>query len=110
MHARIDGGRVRLLTRRGLDWTERYGATEEALKGLACERAFDGELCAVRPDGTTSFAAMQAATDIGRSSALIFYFFDLLHLDRVEISKLLLLERKARLHALLSKADQRIVY
>ena len=26
MHARIDGGDIRLLTRTGLDWSHRYGA------------------------------------------------------------------------------------
>jgi bifunctional non-homologous end joining protein LigD len=37
MHARIDGRDVRLLTRTGLDWSPRYGATAEALRELSCE-------------------------------------------------------------------------
>jgi ATP-dependent DNA ligase len=50
IHARIDRGEVKLLTRSGLDWSPRYGATAEALKALKCERAsLDGKLCAVRP-------------------------------------------------------------
>src|SRR5947209_9304218 len=70
MHARIDPGRVQLITARsGLDWTSKYSATAEALKALPVGRAYlDGELCAVRPDGTTSFSLMQAATD-GESAA-----------------------------------------
>jgi bifunctional non-homologous end joining protein LigD len=61
IHARIERGEVKLLTRSGLDWSPRYRATAEALHELKCERAYiDGELCAVNPDGTTSFAAMQA--------------------------------------------------
>jgi bifunctional non-homologous end joining protein LigD len=55
IHARIERGEVKLLTRSGLDWSPRYGATAEALRELKCERAYlDGELCAVNPDGTTS--------------------------------------------------------
>ncbi len=97
IHARVDRGRVQLLTRNGLDWTERYRATEQALGKLPVDRAYlDGELCAVRSDGTTSFAAMQAATDSGHSGELIFFLFDLLHLDGVEVRRRPLLERKAR--------------
>ena len=66
LHARLDRGEVQLFTRTGLDWTHRYGAIAEALSGLRADRTYlDGELCAVRPDGTTSFAAMQAATEFG---------------------------------------------
>src|SRR5947209_2752652 len=70
MHARIDRGRVQLITARsGLDWTVKYPGFADALKALPVGRAYlDGELCAVRPDGTTSFSLMQAATD-GESAA-----------------------------------------
>ena len=34
MHARIDGGKATLLTRTGLDWSDRYKRTIEALQGL----------------------------------------------------------------------------
>ena len=65
MHARIDRGRVQLITARsGLDWTSKYPTTAEALERLPVSRPYlDDELCAVRADGTTSFSLMQAATD-----------------------------------------------
>jgi ATP-dependent DNA ligase len=45
MHARLDGGRARLLTRTGLDWSKRYRFTIEALTKLPVESAYiDGEL------------------------------------------------------------------
>jgi bifunctional non-homologous end joining protein LigD len=83
MHARIDRGRVQLITARsGLDWTSKYPATAEALKQLPVARAYlDGELCAVRPDGTTSFSLMQAATDGESAAGLVYFAFDLLHID-----------------------------
>ena len=47
MAARIDGGKVQLLTRSGLDWTEKYPATAAALAELQVKSAYlDGELCA----------------------------------------------------------------
>jgi ATP dependent DNA ligase domain len=56
MHARLDGGAVRLLTRTGLDWTHKYSGIAAAVASLPARQAYlDGELCGVRPDGTTSF-------------------------------------------------------
>jgi len=36
----------------------------------------DGELCALRPGGTTSFPEMQAVTDEGRTAQLVYFVFD----------------------------------
>jgi ATP-dependent DNA ligase len=48
MHARIDGGKIQLLTRTGLDWSHRYKRTIEALRSLRVKSAYiDGELCAL---------------------------------------------------------------
>jgi bifunctional non-homologous end joining protein LigD len=111
IHARIERGEVRLLTRNGLDWSPRYAATAEALRELKCESTYlDGELCAVNPDGTTSFAAMQAATDTGRSGDLVFFLFDLMHLDGIDTRPLPLLDRKARFAELLKGAGRGLVY
>jgi len=47
MHARIDGDKIQLLTRTGLDWSHRYKRTIEALRSLKVKSAYlDGELCA----------------------------------------------------------------
>jgi ATP-dependent DNA ligase len=59
----------------------------------------DGELCGVRPDGTTSFSLIQNASDTGNSDALVFFLFDLLHLDGEAIAPMLVTERKERLRA-----------
>jgi hypothetical protein len=62
MPGRHDRGAVRLLTRTGLDWTHKYPAIASALSSLPAAQAYlDGELCGVRPDGTTSFSMIQAA-------------------------------------------------
>ena len=48
MAARIDNGRVQLLTRTGLDWTDKYPGAIAALANLNVKTAYlDGELCGV---------------------------------------------------------------
>src|SRR5271168_584814 len=66
MHARLDGGRVQILTRRGNDWTDKYPAIAKSNAGLPARNAYlDGELCGVSPDGRTAFNLIQNATDAG---------------------------------------------
>jgi bifunctional non-homologous end joining protein LigD len=85
---------VALLTRTGLDWTERYPGTADTLRSLPVDRAYlDGELIGVRPDGTTSFALIQNASDTGAGS-LVFFLLDLLHLDGEDLMPAPLVERK----------------
>jgi ATP-dependent DNA ligase len=101
MHARIDGGDIRLLTRTGLDWSHRYKATISALRALPLQNGYlDGELCALQSDGVTSFSRLQAAMDEGRTSDLVFFVFDLLFLNGESTAGLSTFERKARLEAL----------
>jgi bifunctional non-homologous end joining protein LigD len=103
MHARLDRGAVRLLTRTGLDWTHKYRGIAAAVSSLPARQAYlDGELCGVRPDGTTSFSLIQNASDTGNGDALVFFLFDLLHLDGEPVSARPLTERKERLRTLLS--------
>jgi DNA ligase D-like protein (predicted ligase) len=111
IHARLVRGEARLVTRTGLDWTDRYEATARAISVLAAQTAYiDGELCAVRSDGTTAFSEMQAATDEGRTTNLVYFVFDLLFLDGKKLAELPLLERKARLKALVKGAPRFIQY
>jgi len=105
MHARLDRGVVCLLTRTGLDWTSKYPAIAAAVAKLPARQAYlDGELCGVRADGTTSFSLIQNASDTGNSEALVFFLFDLLHLDGEAIAPMPVTERKERLRALMSGA------
>jgi DNA ligase D-like protein (predicted ligase) len=111
MHARLDHGAVRLLTRTGLDWTHKYPAIAEAVSSIGAEQAYlDGELCGVRADGITSFSMIQAASDSGNAAALVFFLFDLLYLDGENLCAQPLIERKARLAALLADAPSPLYY
>lgn len=106
MQARIAGGETRLLTRSGLDWTGRFGATlAEALAHLPCDTALiDGEVVAMGESGVSSFSALQEALSEGRTESLVYFAFDLLHLDGEDLRGEPLLARKERLEALLDAA------
>ena len=111
IRARLDGHKVKLLTRTGLDWIDKYEVTARALSVLHARAAYlDGELCAVRPDGTTAFSELQAATDTRRTGHLVYFVFDLLHLDGRDLTGAPLLERKARLKALLEGSSPSLRY
>jgi len=103
MAARIDNGRVQLLTRTGLDWAARYPAAIAALEGLNVKTAYlDGELCGVDDAGLPSFAHTQAASDGERGVHVVYYAFDLLHLDGWDVSNLELIRRKRLLEPLVA--------
>src|SRR5437016_11905877 len=85
MHARLDAGRVKIITRRGNYWTQMYPGIAKAIAGLQAQNAYlDGELCGMLPDGRTALNLIQNATDTGEGS-LAFFLFDLLFLDGEDI-------------------------
>jgi bifunctional non-homologous end joining protein LigD len=94
-------GKVRLITRNGLDWTDRLPTVAKAIAGLNIDNALlDGELVALRKDGATSFPDLQAALSAGRDRALHFFAFDLLALDGWDLRACKLIDRKRLLEPL----------
>jgi bifunctional non-homologous end joining protein LigD len=111
MHARLDRGSIKLLTRTGLEWTHNYPAIAASVGSLGARQAYlDGELCGVFSDGITSFSMIQAASDAGNAAGLVYFIFDLLHLDGEDIAALPLIERKARLAELLANVRPPLHY
>src|SRR5271170_1287477 len=102
MAARIDNGQAQLLTRTGLDWSDKYPSVIAALANVKAKTAYlDGELCGVDDAGLPSFAHTQAASDGERGVRLVYYAFDLLPLDGRDVSPLPLIQRKALLERLI---------
>lgn len=111
IQAHIRQGRVKLLTRTGLDWTHKFASIAALLAELPCDSAIlDGEMVAVDGEGVSSFKALQNALTEERDDTLHYYAFDALFLDGKDLTKLPLLERKTHLEALLSDAPKRIFY
>jgi bifunctional non-homologous end joining protein LigD len=109
--ARVDRGRVKLLTRKGLDWTTKFPTLKKALEALPVITAYlDGEMVVQTEQGAPSFAELQAELSAGRSDRLRYYLFDLLHLDGEDLTGLPLIERKAALAQLLAGHEGVLAY
>lgn len=107
--ATLDHGKVRIASRNGLDWTSRFPRIAEALAELPIGTAIvDGEIAYVLPDGRTDFQHLQNALGAkGRAAdRLIYFVFDLLHHDGVDLTKRPLATRKEALRALLPKKSR----
>jgi bifunctional non-homologous end joining protein LigD len=100
---RIENGNVRLLTRKGLDWTAKWPAIESSASHLP-DAIIDGETCALDEHGAPDFAALQAALSEGKTDELVFFAFDLLFDGNDDLRDLPLTERKERLSEFLSDA------
>jgi bifunctional non-homologous end joining protein LigD len=98
---RRDGPTVRLFTRRGYDWTERYPAIAGAAAKLRA-RSFtlDGEAVVCGTDGVAVFNALHRPR---RASDAILFAFDLIELDGEDFRLLPLSKRKTRLARLISR-------
>jgi bifunctional non-homologous end joining protein LigD len=107
LQARVEAGRVKLMTRSGLDWTSKFGKpVVAALQKLPVATALiDGELVVETSVGATDFSALQADLSEGRSDRFAYYVFDLLHLDGADTRSLPLASRKALLEGLIAGAD-----
>ena len=102
---RLQGGEARLLTRRGNDWTDRFGSIASAAAFLPAGTALlDGEVAWLAEDGRTEFQALQQALGEGREERLVYFAFDLLHLDGHDLTRAPLRVRKEALAALLAAA------
>ena len=105
MAARVERARAQLLTRTGLDWSDKYPSVSAALAKLRLNTSYlDGELCGVGEDGLPSLSQTAAASDDERGVRLVYYAFDLLHLYGSDTASLQLIERKALLEPLIANA------
>jgi bifunctional non-homologous end joining protein LigD len=104
IQARIAGGDVSLKTRNGLDWTDKFPSIAEACSALSDHDAIlDGEVASFDESGVSNFSALQDDLKNGRHDRLIYYVFDLLHLDGQDLRSAPLVERKRALAALMSE-------
>jgi bifunctional non-homologous end joining protein LigD len=103
---RVEDGEATLKTRKGLDWTEKFGAI--AKEGSALPDAMiDGEIVALDHNGTPDFSMLQAAISDGETDDLILYALDLLFAEGEDLRGLPLRERKARLKAFLASRKRK---
>jgi bifunctional non-homologous end joining protein LigD len=103
IQARIDGATVRLLTRKGLDWTERFGSIARSLAGLGLSSALlDGEIVVEDSGGIAKFSLLQADLSAGRHDRFVYYLFDLLYAEGYDLTPATLLDRKVLLQEIVA--------
>src|SRR5262245_17405247 len=102
----IEREAVRVFSRNGHDWTERYPSIVQAASVLRCKSAIiDGEAIMQNGHGASDFEALRSAMR-RQSHSIILYVFDLLHLDGKDLRQESLLERRAKLQALIGDDDE----
>ncbi|MBP2557590.1 bifunctional non-homologous end joining protein LigD [Neorhizobium galegae] len=112
LQARIENGKVKLLTRTGLDWTHKFGdeIIAEFTKLAATDAIIDGEVAVEAGSGATDFSLLQQDLSEGRNDRFTFYAFDILHLDGYDLTGATLLKRKEALETLLIGAGPGLRY
>ncbi len=104
LQARVDDGKVTLLTRKALDWTHKFQPVADAVAELPLDSAIiDGEVV-VEEKGLSDFSALQDALKTGKAN-FVYYVFDLLYLDGEDLREESLLHRKGKLAELLKDSD-----
>ncbi|TIX90665.1 DNA ligase D [Rhizobium sp. P44RR-XXIV] len=103
LEVRIEAGRIKLLTRSGLDWTAKFGKDiVGAFKDLPVGAAIiDGELVVEHAAGASDFSALQSDLSEGRSDRFVFYAFDLIYLDGYDLRACPLVQRKELLQQII---------
>jgi ATP-dependent DNA ligase len=96
-----DGNRVRLFTRNGHDWSDRFPLiAEAALRNRNSSFVLDGEAVLLDVNGRSDFTGLHSRR---HDAEVQFYAFDILSLDGEDLRKLPLSMRKTNLSRLLAR-------
>jgi bifunctional non-homologous end joining protein LigD len=106
----VKGEEVRVYTRSGKDWSDKFAPLVEAIAALDLPSSLiDGEIIATDGEGNPDFSTLQNVLKRGHGSQkasdkLELHAFDLLELAGEDLAALPNIERKERLEALLGDA------
>lgn len=108
----VEGNSVRLITRNGNDYTDRFQTVAVSLINWAAGRAMvlDGEMTVTDDQGKTDFQALQNYMRRPNGKRLTYIIFDLLALDGADLRGRTLIDRKGTLEALMKNAPQDLHY
>ena len=101
--AECNGSDVKLYSRNGLSFNERYPAIVEELAKMKLKAVLDGEVVLFNEDDRPDFQKLQHYDD-NQHLPLIYYAFDLLEIDKKNICSKSLIERKKILKKTLKKS------
>ncbi len=103
--AEVGGGAVALRSRNQLALNEKFPSIAEALRKLDVEAVLDGEIVVVDDRGRPDFQRLQHY-GASRAGQLVYYVFDLPHLDGHDLTGLPLLKRKELLEKILPRSPE----
>lgn len=104
----IEDKHVRLVSRNGRDWTDKFPDVAQAMATLSVQNAIlDGEIVAMTSDGRSSFEALQ--NSLSGSGDVVYYAFDLLYINGYDIREAHLLARKELLAAVVPPESKSII-
>jgi bifunctional non-homologous end joining protein LigD len=107
MLARVERGRIQLVTRNGNDWTHKLPKLLEALKAMDLPDGwYDGEIIMPGERSPTDFQALQGAFDSARTAGIVYYLFDLPYCAGYDLREVPLLERRAVLQRIVERKPQ----
>lgn len=107
---RLDRGRVRVWSRNGKDWTEKFQNVVEAVKSLKATTAIlDGEIVIVDAQGRSSFQKLQRAMGKATITGFAYEVFDLIYLDGYSLTQSPLRHRKELLENLVGSNSHGII-
>ncbi len=109
----LKAGKVKLVTRNGHDWTNKFPAIAKALAKVKVDSAIiDGEAVMLDNEGRSDFQALQAMLKNMDGGESRFYVFDLPFYNGLDLTQTPLIERKKTLKRLFDRRDltPRIVY
>lgn len=106
MQVRKDGDRVRLFTRRGFDWTERYPRAAAGVRKLKIESfTIDAELVVAGDDGVADFAKLHSRC---ADKEAFLWGFDIMEFDGADLRQVPLIDRKKTLAKILRRSKDGI--
>lgn len=110
MLCRIDHREGHIISRNGKEWTEDFPTVSKAAAILPVGNAWlDGEICVVDSKGRSSFQALQNVLS-NAPGTLVYFVFDLLYANGIDLRGAALVDRKRALQQLLQGVPPIIQY
>ncbi|HEX7891939.1 MAG TPA: DNA ligase D [Ramlibacter sp.] len=104
MLARVESGRIELVTRNGNDWTSRLPGLVKAMQAMDLPDGwYDGEIIMPGEDVPADFQALQGAFDSHRTERIVYYLFDLPYCAGHDLREVPLLQRREVLQRIVER-------
>ncbi|HEX4326356.1 MAG TPA: non-homologous end-joining DNA ligase [Burkholderiales bacterium] len=107
--ARINRGKVTMITRNGHDWSAKFADIVSAIEGLGLTTGWlDGEVCVMNDKGVSSFGLLQqwlSNEGEGAKRDAVYMVFDMPYCEGRDLREVPLQQRKELLAAVLARAD-----